>query len=259
DRERLEQVLVNLLENADKYSPKGEPISVEVESLHGEARLHVRDRGIGVPTQDQARLFQRFSRAGNSSHRHFGGLGLGLFISHSIAQLHQGALSMSSAEGHGSTFTLGLPRMSANEVRRLPRRVLLLDEDPVQELTAERVLRAEGFEVLTAHGGVESLRRASSLPVDLVLLSEGAPPTQLGLFLSAFAELPRARPIPIVLAGASRPAWAHPEHSQCSRPYREQELLAAVRATLGGAGERGRTEEPASCPEHVPLEALMLP
>ncbi|HEY0094542.1 MAG TPA: GAF domain-containing sensor histidine kinase, partial [Archangium sp.] len=141
DRERLEQVLVNLLENADKYSPKGESISVEVEALLGEARLHVRDRGIGIPTQDQSRLFQRFYRAGNSSHRHFGGLGLGLFISHSIAQLHQGALSMASAEGQGSTFTLGLPRMSANEVRRLPRRVLLLDEDPVQELSAERVLR----------------------------------------------------------------------------------------------------------------------
>ena len=259
DRERLEQVLINLLENADKYSPKGEPISVEVEALHGEARLHVRDRGIGIPTQDQSRLFQRFHRAGNSSHRHFGGLGLGLFISHSIVQLHQGALSMASAEGEGSTFTLGLPRMSSNEVRRLPRRVLLLDEDPVQELTAERVLRAEGFEVLTAHGGVESLRRASSLPVDLVLLSEGAPPTQLGVFLSAFAELPRARPIPIVLAGASRPAWAHPEHSRCARPYREQELLAAVRATLGQPGERARTEEPSSCLERVPLEAFMLP
>ncbi|HYO52121.1 ATP-binding protein [Archangium sp.] len=257
DRERLEQVLVNLLENADKYSPKGEPITVEVEGLHGEVRIHVRDRGIGVPMQDQPRLFQRFYRAGNASHRHFGGLGLGLFISHSIAQLHQGSLSMASAEGQGSTFTLGLPCMAASEVRRLPRRVLLLDEDPVQESAAERMLRAEGFEVLTAHGGVEALRRASSLPVDLVLLSASAPPTQLGIFLAAFAELPRARPIPIVLAGASRPAWAHPDYSLCPRPYREQELLAAVRATLGMSGERVRTGE-RSHVERLPREALIV-
>lgn len=260
DRDRLEQVLVNLLENAHKYSPTGEPISVEVESMPGEARIHVRDRGIGIPAPDQTRLFQRFYRAANSSHRHFGGLGLGLFISHSIARLHGGSLSLSSSEGQGSTFSLGLPRMTVNEVRRLPRRVLLLDEDPSHEQVAERVLRAEGFEVLTAQEGVEGLRRASYLPVDLVLLSASAAPTQLGIFLAAFAELPRARPIPIVLAGASRPAWAQPEYALCSRPYREAELLAAVRATLTHPEERARALERSSAVKHlerVPADSSM--
>ncbi|QRK13456.1 GAF domain-containing protein [Archangium violaceum] len=260
DRDRLEQVLVNLLENAHKYSPTGEPICVEVESLSGEARIHVRDRGIGIPAPDQTRLFQRFYRAANSSHRHFGGLGLGLFISHSIARLHGGSLSLSSAEGQGSTFSLGLPRMTVNEVRRLPRRVLLLDEDPSQEQVAERVLRAEGFEVLTSQEGVEGLRRASYLPVDLVLLSASAAPTQMGIFLAAFAELPRARPIPIVLAGASRPAWAQPDHALCSRPYREAELLAAVRATLTHPEERARALERSSSVKHlerVPADSSM--
>jgi two-component system, sensor histidine kinase len=233
DRDRLEQVLVNLLENAHKYSPAGEPITVEVEAGGGEARLRVRDRGIGIPQADQARLFQRFYRAGNVSHRHFGGLGLGLFISHSIARLHGGSLEVASTEGEGSCFTLGLPRMSPAEVRRLPRRVLLLDEDGLQESVAERTLLAEGFEVLTSRQGMEALRRAAHLPVDLVLLSVSAPPTQLGLFLESFAELPRARPVPIVLAGATRPAWAHPDFSLCARPYLADNLLAAVRATLG--------------------------
>ncbi|WNG40024.1 GAF domain-containing protein [Archangium violaceum] len=260
DRDRLEQVLVNLLENAHKYSPTGEPISVEVESLSSEARIHVRDRGIGIPVPDQTRLFQRFYRAANSSHRHFGGLGLGLFISHSIARLHGGSLSLSSAEGQGSTFSLGLPRMTVNEVRRLPRRVLLLDEDPSHEQVAERVLRAEGFEVLTAQEGVEGLRRASFLPVDLVLLSASAAPTQLGIFLAAFAELPRARPIPIVLAGATRPAWAQPDYALCSRPYREAELLAAVRAMLTYPEERARAHERSSSVKHlegVPADSSM--
>jgi signal transduction histidine kinase len=265
DRDRLEQVLVNLLENAHKYSPAGEAICVEVEARAGEARLHVKDRGIGIPAPDQTRLFQRFYRAGNSSHRHFGGLGLGLFISHSIARLHRGSLSMTSAEGQGSTFTLGLPRMSASEVRQLPRRVLLLDEDAAQEAVAERALRTAGFEVLTFHDGVDALRRAAQLPVDVVLLSASAPPTQLGLFLAAFAELPRARPVPIVLAGASRPAWAHPDSALCSRPYLEAELIAAVCATLELPGERVPLREalrlavPPGALEEVPAEALQLP
>lgn len=233
DRDRLEQVVVNLLENAHKYSPAGEPICVEVETQAGAARIHVKDRGIGVPAPDQSRLFQRFYRAANSSHRHFGGLGLGLFISDSIARLHGGGLSMNSHEGQGSTFTLELPLLAEAEVRRLPRRVLLLDEDPTQEAVAERLLCAEGFEVLTAREGTETLRRASNLPVDLLLLSSSAPPTQLGVFLTAFAQLPRARPIPIVLAGAERPAWAHPDAAVCARPYLAHELLAAVRAVMG--------------------------
>jgi len=105
---------------------------------------------------------------------------------------------------------------------------------------AERVLGAAGFEVLTAHGGVDALRRVSHLPVDVVLLSASAPPTQLGIFLAAFAELPRARPVPIVLAGASR-------------PYRESELLGAVRSTLS------LPEERLSPLERLPREALMVP
>jgi signal transduction histidine kinase len=238
DRERLEQVLVNLLENAHKYSPPDESIAVEVEARGGEARIQVRDRGIGIPGVDQARLFQRFQRARNASPRHFGGLGLGLFISHSLARMHGGSLSVASMEGQGSTFTVALPRMEAGEVRRLPRRVLLLDEDKAQEAVAERALRAEGFEVLTPRGGMEALRRAAHLPVDLVLLSASAPSTSLGALLEAFARLPRARPVPIVLAGAERPAWAQPHSALCARPYRAEDLLEAVRATLGLPGER---------------------
>ncbi|MBU8895399.1 histidine kinase [Corallococcus sp. H22C18031201] len=232
DRDRLEQVLVNLLENAHKYSPAGESIGVKVDRLAGEARIHVQDRGIGIPGADQSQVFQRFYRARNVSHRNFGGLGLGLFISHSIAKMHGGGLSLTSAEGEGSTFTVCLPRMPPHEVKRLPRRVLLLDEDATQEAVAERVLRAEGFEVLTVHDGAESLRRATHLPVDLVVLSTSAAHGQVGVFLETFATLPRARPVPILLAGDARPWWAQEDASLCTRPYSPDELVARVRNVL---------------------------
>ncbi|WP_164015934.1 hybrid sensor histidine kinase/response regulator [Pyxidicoccus trucidator] len=254
DRDRLEQVLVNLLENAHKYSDAGEPITVRVERLAGDARIHVQDRGIGIPGADQAQVFQRFYRARNVSHRNFGGLGLGLFISHSIAKLHRGSLSLSSSEGHGSTFTVSLPRMSAHEVKRLPRRVLLLDEDLAQESVAERVLLAEGFEVLTARNGAEALRRATHLPVDLIVLSTSATHGQAGVFLETFATLPRARPVPILLAGDERPWWAQESTSLCNRPYRADELVARVRNVL--MVERRRPSELAASGSESPLVGL---
>jgi signal transduction histidine kinase len=232
DRDRLEQVLVNLLENAHKYSPAGELITVEVEEMGEEARIHVKDHGIGIPGADQAQVFQRFYRARNVSHRNFGGLGLGLFISHSICKLHGGNLTLASAEGLGSTFTVCMPRMAVRDVRQLPARVLLLDEDRQHEAEAERVLRSEGFEVLTVRTGDEALRNAAHLPVDLILLSASASQQEVGFFLETFATLPRARPVPILLAGSSRPPWAWEGTVLCARPYRADELIARVRNTL---------------------------
>ncbi|HVG62520.1 MAG TPA: ATP-binding protein [Hyalangium sp.] len=239
DRDRLEQVLVNLLENAHKYSGAGELINVLVEEGGEDVLIRVKDRGIGIPGADQAQVFQRFYRARNVSHRNFGGLGLGLFISHSICKLHGGNLSLSSAEGQGSTFTVAMPRMASREVRQLPPRVLLLDEDRLHEAEAERVLRSEGFEVLTARTGDEALRNAAALPVDLILLSATASQQEVGLFLETFATLPRARPVPILLAGARRPAWAWEGTILCARPYRADELIARVRNTLALTPEPG--------------------
>lgn len=139
---------------------------------------------------------------------------------------------MCSAEGQGSTFTVGLPRMAPHDVKRLPHRLLLLDEDRAQEAAAERVLLAEGFEVLTARDGAEALRRATHLPVDLIVLSTSATQGQTGVFLETFATLPRARPVPILLAGDERPWWAQEGTSLCTRPYRPEELLARVRNVL---------------------------
>jgi signal transduction histidine kinase len=107
DRSRLEQVATNLLSNAIKYGP-GRPIEVQVLAGGESATLSVSDQGIGVDPEDAARIFHRFERA--VSTRHYGGLGLGLYIVRQIAEAHGGQISVASREGGGSTFTVVLPR-----------------------------------------------------------------------------------------------------------------------------------------------------
>jgi signal transduction histidine kinase len=107
DRERLDQILGNLLSNAVKYGA-GKPIEVRLESTGDEAVLTVTDHGIGIALAEQARIFEKFERA--VSPRHFGGLGLGLWISKQIVAAMNGSISVQSTPGEGSVFTVSLPR-----------------------------------------------------------------------------------------------------------------------------------------------------
>jgi signal transduction histidine kinase len=109
DRARLEQVMINLVQNAIKYSPTGGKVVVAVERASSDVRISVKDPGIGIPLEEQGRLFQRFFRARNVTTRHYGGLGIGLFVSREIVQRHGGRFEVQSAPGQGSTFTFFLP------------------------------------------------------------------------------------------------------------------------------------------------------
>ncbi|AKU95167.1 Signal transduction histidine kinase CheA [Labilithrix luteola] len=106
DRMRLDQVVSNLLTNAIKYGA-GKPIEVTVEKLGDHARLSVRDHGIGIAKEAQAAIFERFGRV--APIQHYGGLGLGLYISHEFVAAHGGHISVESAPGQGSTFSVDLP------------------------------------------------------------------------------------------------------------------------------------------------------
>lgn len=108
DRLRLEQIVMNLLSNAAKYGA-GRPIEIEVDGGEATARFSVRDHGIGIPEEHQSRIFERFERA--VSDRHYGGLGLGLWIVRQIVDAFGGTIEVESRVGEGSTFTVLLPRV----------------------------------------------------------------------------------------------------------------------------------------------------
>jgi signal transduction histidine kinase len=107
DRERLRQVLTNLIDNAVKYSPLHDEVEVEARPENGVVRISVRDRGPGIPVDQQRLIFEKFGRADVPGSKP--GTGLGLFIARSIAEAHGGKLEVSSRPDAGSTFTLTLP------------------------------------------------------------------------------------------------------------------------------------------------------
>jgi len=107
DRDRLRQVLTNLLDNAVKYSPAGEAVDVEAVADNGRITVEVRDSGPGISPKDHALVFEKFGRVTGDQAKP--GTGLGLFIARSIAQAHGGTLEVRSRDGHGSAFALELP------------------------------------------------------------------------------------------------------------------------------------------------------
>ncbi|MBY3621298.1 two-component sensor histidine kinase [Paenibacillus sp. VTT E-133280] len=112
DERRLQQVVINLLENARKYTPSGGRITVSTSTSNGQAVIMVKDTGIGIPADELPHIWQRLYRVEKSRSRTTGGTGLGLAISREIVMLHQGQITVDSTEGSGTTFKVLIPLIS---------------------------------------------------------------------------------------------------------------------------------------------------
>ena len=109
DSERMKQVLVNLVENAVKYSPDGGRVLVELTSVGAQVRFSVTDEGLGIPYAEQRRIFEKFYRLDPNMTRGIGGTGLGLYICRELVRRMHGRIWVESETGRGSTFTFELP------------------------------------------------------------------------------------------------------------------------------------------------------
>ncbi len=114
DGQRLEQVLLNLLTNAAKFTPEGGNIAVKVAKQDTGLLISVHDDGIGIAKEEQDRLFKPYSRLSSDRQRH-PGLGLGLALSKQVVELHGGRIWVDSEQGKGSTFSFFIPRQAVNQ------------------------------------------------------------------------------------------------------------------------------------------------
>ncbi|HYN64137.1 MAG TPA: ATP-binding protein, partial [Candidatus Limnocylindrales bacterium] len=112
DRDRIGQVLTNLLDNAIKYSPDGGPVTIRARSAGDEVEVAVLDTGVGISADQAEVVFERFFQADEDAGRRFGGLGLGLYITRAIVHSHGGEISAStnSEAGRGTVIRFTLPR-----------------------------------------------------------------------------------------------------------------------------------------------------
>jgi PAS domain S-box-containing protein len=117
DPDRIAQVMLNLVENAIRFSPLGGDVAIAVRRKAAEAVVSVRDHGVGIPTERQDRVFERFYRAHVGTSQDYGGLGLGLDVSREIVARHGGRIWFESEPGQGSTFSFSLP-LAAEEAAR---------------------------------------------------------------------------------------------------------------------------------------------
>ena len=114
DRDRIRQILVNLLTNANEYCPPGAQVALKARAVGAEVEIDVIDNGPGIPEQQLEHIFERFSRGDAGETQRVGGTGLGLAISKSLIELHGGSIAAESAPGRGSTFYLRLPAVAAD-------------------------------------------------------------------------------------------------------------------------------------------------
>jgi len=109
DSERIAQVLVNLISNAIKYSPNADKVVISSSLDTNNVIISVQDFGLGIPIEEQGKIFERFFRVKAKRAMDISGLGLGLYISHEIISQHKGKIWVESNEGKGSTFSFSLP------------------------------------------------------------------------------------------------------------------------------------------------------
>ncbi len=198
DPTRLRQILNNLVSNAIKFTERGQ-VDVEIKlvsATDGEVFLHiaVRDTGIGIPPEKMETIFEPFTQADGSTTRRFGGTGLGLSIASRLARMMGGRIWVESEVGKGSTFHVALrfavaqphagqPAATEVEAGSHPRtalRILLAEDNPINQKVIVKILEVEGHQVTVASDGNEAVELAGREAFDLILMDVQMP-TMSGL------------------------------------------------------------------------------
>jgi two-component system NtrC family sensor kinase len=211
DPMRLRQILLNLLSNACKFTKQGE-VTLRVRKVVD--RRHwiefaVADTGIGMTPEQQAKLFEEFTQADSSTARQYGGTGLGLAITRKLARMMGGDVMMTSDPGKGSVFTVRLPGSADSPAKSSigsdgSRRhstdcVLVIDDDATARELISDHLKAEGFSVVSAGGGLEGLKLAKELLPTVITLDVMMPDLDGWSVMAALRQDSELAEIPVIM------------------------------------------------------------
>lgn len=254
DSSRLQQIITNLVGNALKFTHDG-TISVSATYTDDRLRFEVRDSGVGISDDRQQAVFDSFTQADASTSRQYGGTGLGLTICRNLVLLMSGDMGLSSELGAGSTFWFEFPveiceqpqdpfaDQSQTEVHsRLEGKILLVEDNEVNVLVAQRLLEQMGFAVDVAWDGVEAVKMAMDGPYDLILMDLHMPNMDGADATRAIRQLQESnRRTPIVAMTA---AALHEDREKCfaagmdgfiSKPFKSEEVRALLIMHLADA------------------------
>ncbi len=229
DEERLRQILLNLAENAVKFTESGSVVISASKTETGSCKIEIADTGIGIPDDKKSLVFDSFYQLDGSASRRYGGTGLGLSITRDLVELHGGSLNFSSSEGEGSVFTFTLPladKRQAEPVVRAADRfaeldtkldlitdinaapdagasVMIVDDDIINLQLLLNQLKKDGYSVTSFTGGEQALESiASGARYDIVLLDVMMPVMSGYEVLGRIRERFTSHELPVIMLTA---------------------------------------------------------
>jgi CheY-like chemotaxis protein/anti-sigma regulatory factor (Ser/Thr protein kinase) len=264
DGDKMRQTFTNLLSNAVKYSPNGGDVTVSVREDQGTAYVDIADKGLGIPEESLSKLFGKFFRIDNSDRREIGGTGLGLAIVKEIVEAHGGEVTVKSAMGEGSVFTVALPKAGVAETEQAKDEaavvaktdggsgiglVIIEDDTSLSELlTAE--LQEYGFRVHHFVNGEDALKEITRLKpaavvVDLML--QGQESMDGWSIISELKKDRETAHIPVFISSALDERTKGSEYGVASyliKPYRPAMLPQVIMQTLVNSSKTGHVMFP---------------
>lgn len=231
DEARLDQTLNNLLSNAIKYSPSGGDITVTVRRSPIDLQVSIADNGIGMTTDEQQHVFEKFWRADASSTA-IEGTGLGMVIVKHIIESHGGKIWLTSQKGKGTTFKFSLPLASYKQT------VLLIEDDPSIIEIEQHLLESESYHIITAEDGETGLQTAIEQHPDLIILDLMLPKMTGEEVLRRLRNTPATKSIPVVVVSAKsglaqiEKTFSLGATDFITKPFRTEEYLSRIKMAL---------------------------
>lgn len=202
DRDRVIQVVTNLLTNAIKFSPPGQVVELIVRHEGHKVCFAVRDYGRGIALADQQRIFQKFYQIDSSTTRDVGGTGLGLAICKALVEEHNGKIWLDSRINEGSTFFFTLPVVESKHKHPTIAPILVVDDIAEIRYTLRSLLEQDGYEVIEAARGAEAVQLARLVKPALITLDIMMPEIDGLDVLQLLKSDPQTHAIPVLIISA---------------------------------------------------------